>query len=340
MRVRYQRVSARLEPYYVCHDVAAHDAGEPCQSVRGSAIDDAISLLLIETVRPAAIEVALAVEDEIAERIEQANSMRLKQLERARYEAELARRRYMNVDPANRMVADTLEADWNDRLRRLDALQQEHDRLRQSDQNLLGDEARTRIRVLADDFANLWNDKRVESVERKRMLGLLIEDVTLIKSERVSIHVRFRGGCTTSLDVDKPKSMALVRKTQPAVVSVIDELLETYTDQEVATRLNELGHTNWQHQRFTARKVALIRTTYSLRSRFERLRSLGLLTGAELAAQLEVSQTTIHQWGRQGLLKRQIYGHDHRCLYEPLGDVVLLRGTGGRKATPPTFITA
>ncbi|MFX1716103.1 recombinase family protein [Paraburkholderia sp. A1RO-5L] len=340
MRVRYQRVSGRLEPYYVCHDVAAHDAGKPCQSVRGRAIDDVIGLLLMETVGPAAIEVALAVEDEIAGRIEQANSMRLKQLERARYDAELARRRYMNVDPANRMVADTLEADWNDRLRRLDALQQEHDRLRQSDQKLLGDEARTRIRALADDFANIWNDSRVESVERKRMLGLLIEDVTLVKSERISIHVRFRGGRTTSLEVDKPKPMALVRKTQPAVVSVIDELLETCTDQEVATRLNELGHTNWQHQAFTARKVALVRTTYRLPSRFERLRSRGLLTGAELAEQLEVSQTTIHQWGRQGLLRRQIYGHDHRCLYEPLGDVVLVRGTGGRKPTQPTFITA
>lgn len=125
MRVRYQRVSGRLEPYYVCHDVAAHDVGKPCQSARGRAIDDAIGLLLMETVGPSAIEVALAVEDEIAGRIEQANSMRLKHLERARYGAELARRRYMNVDPANRMVADTLEADWNDRLRRLDALQQE-----------------------------------------------------------------------------------------------------------------------------------------------------------------------------------------------------------------------
>jgi DNA invertase Pin-like site-specific DNA recombinase len=340
MRVRYQRVSGRLEPYYVCHDVAAHDAGKPCQSIRGRAIDDAIGVLLMETVGPAAIEVALAVEDEITGRIEQANSMRLKQLERARYEAELARRRYMNVDPANRMVADTLEADWNDRLRRLDALQQEHDRLRQSDQKLLSDEARTRIRALADDFANVWHDSRVESVERKRMLGLLIEDVTLVKSEKISIHVRFRGGRTTSLEVDKPTPMALVRKTQPAVVSVIDELLETCTDQEVATRLNELGYTNWQHQAFTARKVALVRTTYRLPSRFERLRSRGLLTGAELAAQLEVSQTTIHQWGRQGLLRRQIYGHDHRCLYEPVGDVVLVRGTSGRKATQATFIVA
>lgn len=116
------------------------------------------------------------------------------------------------------------------------------------------------------------------------MLGLLIEDVTLVKSERVSIHVRFQGGRTTSLEVDKPKPMALVRKTQPAVVSVIDELLETCTDQEVAMRLNELGHTNWQHQAFTTRKVALVRMTYRLPSRFERLRSRGLLTGSELAA--------------------------------------------------------
>ncbi len=86
---------------------------------------------------------------------------------------------------------------------------------------------------------------------------IAIEDVTLVKSEKVSIHVRFRGGRTTSLTVDKPRSMALVRKTQPAVVTVIDGLLETCTDQQVATRLNELGYTNWQHQTFTARKVAL-----------------------------------------------------------------------------------
>ncbi|SAL88884.1 hypothetical protein AWB68_08921 [Caballeronia choica] len=172
------------------------------------------------------------------------------------------------------------------------------------------------------------------------MLGLLIEDVTLLKLEKISIHVRFRGGRTTSMAVDKPKPMALVRKTQPVVVSLIDELLETSTDQQVAIRLNELGYSNWQHQAFTARKIAGVRTAHGLPSRFERLRSRGLLTGAELAAQLEVSQATIHLWGRQGLLRRQIYGHDHRCLYEPLGNVVLVKDVSGRKATRATFIAA
>jgi hypothetical protein len=171
MRVRYQRVASALEPYYVCLAAAAHHADKPCQSIHGCDVDTAISALLLQTVAPAAIEVALAVEDEIAGRVEQADAMRTKQLERARYDAELARRRYMNVDPANRMVADALEADWNARLRQLDSLQQEHERQRKADQRLLADEARARIRALAADFSVVWNDNRIESVERKRMLG-------------------------------------------------------------------------------------------------------------------------------------------------------------------------
>ena len=107
--------------------------------------------------------------------------MRRKQLERARYEAELARRRYLKVDPDNRLVADQLEADWNEHLRRLDALQQDHERQRKADQGLLSAEARARILALSTDFPRVWNDPRTEAVERKRMVALLIEDVTLIR---------------------------------------------------------------------------------------------------------------------------------------------------------------
>jgi DNA invertase Pin-like site-specific DNA recombinase len=339
MRVRYQQVASVLEPYYVCHDAVAHRAGKPCQSIRGRAVDAAISSLLLETVAPAAIEVALAVEDEIAGRVEQANAMRIKQLERARYDAELARRRYMNVDPANRMVADALEADWNARLRQLDTLQQEHDRQRKSDQGLLGDEARAHIRAVAEDFAIVWGDDRIEPVERKRMLGLLIEDVTLVKAEQVSIHVRFRGGQTTTLKIDKPRPIALIRKTLPEVVAKVDELLETCSDRQVAERLNELGYKNWKGESFTHKKVIIIRNAYKLRSRFTRLRERGMLTANELATQLGVCPTTIYQWGQSGFLRQHRYGNLHRCLFEPVGNVALVKGQGGRySSTAPTLI--
>ena len=127
MRVRYQEVGGRLQPYYMCTEEVVRRAGKPCQSMRGTAIDGAISALLLDRVAPEALEQALLVEKEIAARIEQAAAQRATQITRARYDAELARRRYMQVDPANRLVADALESDWNERLRQLDLLQQDND---------------------------------------------------------------------------------------------------------------------------------------------------------------------------------------------------------------------
>jgi DNA invertase Pin-like site-specific DNA recombinase len=338
MRVRYQAVAGKLEPYYMCTENAVRRADKPCQSLRGYAIDQAVSTLLLENVAPAAIEVALAVEDEIAGRIEQSSAQRATQLIRARYDAELARRRYMSVDPANRLVADSLESDWNERLRQLDSLQHEHERLQQADQTLLGEDARARIRQLAEDFPRVWHDERVASVERKRILALLIEDVTLIKAERIAIHVRFRGGRTASLEIDKPTPIALIRKTSSVVVKTVDELLETCTDRQVAQQLNKQGYTNWRGQSFTVKKVVVIRLAYHLKSRFERLRERGMLSARELADQLEVCPTTIYQWGHAGFLHEHRYGNQHRCLYEPVGNVMLVKGKGGRQPKYPVFI--
>jgi DNA invertase Pin-like site-specific DNA recombinase len=341
MRVRYEQFRSKLEPYYICTEEAVRRAGKVCQWVRGRAIDEAISGLLLESVAPAAIEVALAVEDEIGGRIEQASAQRAKQLVRARYDAELARRRYLSVDPANRLVADALEADWNERLRELDALTQEHDRQQQADQRLLGDDACARIRALAENFPQVWNDERIAPIERKRVVALLIEDVTLVKADRITINVRFRGGRTTSLQIDKPKPIALIRKTLPEVVKKVDALLETCTDRQVAASLNELGYKNWKGQSFTHKKVIVIRNAYHLKSRFERLRARGMLTANEFAQQLGVCAASIYHWGRDGILHEHRYGNGHRCLYEPLGEVILVKGTGGRYSSkPPQFIAA
>jgi hypothetical protein len=88
MRVRYQEVSGKLAPYYVCTENSVRRADKPCQSVRGSAIDQAVGAVLVEKVTPAALEMALAVEGEIGARIEQARAQRTTQLTRARYDAE------------------------------------------------------------------------------------------------------------------------------------------------------------------------------------------------------------------------------------------------------------
>jgi len=341
MRVHYEPISCQLRPYYRCYEEVVRRAGKPCQSVHGQAVDAAVSALLLETVAPAAIEVALAVQDEIAQRIEQAAARRQAQLQRTRYEAELARRRYAKVDPDNRLVADALEADWNQRLRELDTLQQQHERQQHEDQAQLDETARKRIIDLARDFPRVWNDHRTSALERKRMLALLIEDVTLVAGPSIAVHVRWRGGRTQSLSVDKPRPIAQIRKTPPEVVKLIDELLETSTDKQVAARLNDLGHRNWRGQSFTPTKVMVVRRAYQLPSRFERLRQRGMLTGEEMAQDLGVCPTVIHQLGRKGELTRHLYGNNRRCLYEPPNGGQLLRGVGGRyRSQPARFIPA
>ncbi|MER9629552.1 hypothetical protein [Mesorhizobium sp. M0296] len=88
-----------MRPYYVCNEAVVRHAGKHCQWMRGAPVDDAVSALLLEAMAPAAIDVALAVQQEITQRVEQAAALRGTQLQRARYEAELARRRYLKVDP-------------------------------------------------------------------------------------------------------------------------------------------------------------------------------------------------------------------------------------------------
>jgi DNA invertase Pin-like site-specific DNA recombinase len=341
MRVRYQEVGNRLEPYYHCdRDVVRNGAKQRCQSVRGSAIDQAIGALLRDAVSSAAVAACLSVQDEIAQRVGESEALRAAQLERARYEAELSRRRYLKVDPDHRLVADTLEAEWNERLRQLQAMQQDHDRQRERDQALLALDAREKVRNLVADFRRVWDDPETNALERKRMAALLIEDVTLAKREDIAVQVRFRGGGTASLQVGLPLPIAKIRKTRPEVVQALDGLLESLTDREAAVQLNALGFCNWKGEPFTTKKVILVRQAYHLTSRFQRLSAQGYVSGGELAAQLSVSTTTIHQWGRDGLLQRALYGNNKRCLYLPLPpSVTIIKGKAARGHSTPAHLS-
>jgi DNA invertase Pin-like site-specific DNA recombinase len=333
MRTRYQQSKDGVIPYYVCTEECVRRAGKRCQSIRGSDIDSAVNDLLLSTVAPAAVKVALAVQEEIAGRIKQADTLRQQQLERARYEAELKRRRFFKCDPNHRLAADALEADWNDALRRLEALQQEHDKQRQNDEGLLNKQAGERILALARNFPAVWNDSQIDFRERKRMLALLIEDVTLVKGDPISVHVRFRGGRTTSLTVQGPKPIALIRKFKPDLIAELDRLLETCTDQEIADRFNVRGYRNWKQQPFTRVKVGSMRVIYRLKSRVQRLRARGFLTASELARRFGVCAQTIQQWGEEGLLPRERF--DSRgYLYEPVKPIRIDRGGFGGRMTP------
>jgi len=289
-----------------------------CQFIPGDHIDCAIGELLLEVISPAALEVALSVQEEVERRCEEVDRIRRQEVERAQYEADMARRRYMQVDPDNRLVAGTLEAEWNQKIEALAVAQQECERRRAQDRSLLNEDTRARLLALATDFPALWNNPKTPNRERKRLVRLVIEDVTLIKAEEVSVHVRFRGGATRSFTLPRLLPSQEERRTPDDVVREIDRLLDEHTCGEIAAILNDSGLRSGTGKRFDAGRVSRIQRAYKLPSRQERLRRKGLLTHAELCARLGISQSQLGHLTRRGILPVRHHKLDgNHYLYEP-----------------------
>jgi DNA invertase Pin-like site-specific DNA recombinase len=320
MSVRYRRRHGRLLPTYTCH-LRAMDHREPtCQVLHGEAIDAAIGDLLVGLMTPMALELSLAVQEEIRERLGEADRLRRMQVESAQYEVDLARQRYMQVDPSRRLVADSLEASWNEKLRTLESAREEYQRGRDADQAQLDDQQRRRILELTQDFPALWNDPATSHRERKRMTALLIQDVTLTRRDTViSLDIRFRGGRTQSIEVPAPIRACDLRRTRAAIVTQIDALLDDeHTDGEIATILNERGLKTGAGEPFMATSVQWVRYASHLASLRQRLRAKGMLTSTEIARHLATDRHALMQRLHKGELRARKTNDNGRWVFWPL----------------------
>lgn len=320
MTVRYNVRDGNLLPTYTCQKRTIERAEPVCQLVPGQHIDEAIGRLLVEAVTPMALEVTLTVQKELESRADEADRLRSRQVERARYEADTARRRFMKVDPDNRLVADELEAEWNRKLRALAEAQADYERRLQVEKAALDETTRARILALSKDLPKLWREPTTADRERKRMVRLLLEDVTLIKGTPVTAHVRFRGGATTTLTLPPALNAWQLRQTSPDVVTEIDKLLDDHIDAEIAPILNQRGYTSGTGKQFQSWTVRRIRDEYELRSRYDRLRARGMLSQQEIAQRLAVAPTTIKIWRAAGLLRHHVFNDKGECLYDPPGN--------------------
>ena len=279
MTVRYHQRRGRMLPTYVCQRDGIEHARRICQAVPGAGLDERIGQLLIDTLTPLTVEAALTVSAELEHRADQADALRAAHVERARYHADLARRRYLAVDPANRLVADTLEADWNTALRALSQAQDAYDHARKNNTGQLTDAQKTRIQQLVTDLPAIWDDPATPARERKRIARLLLTDVTVTRTrDTITAHVRLPGGQHHTLTMPVPPTAAQMRKTPAAAVTAIDELLDHHTHAQIAGILNDRGLTSGEGRPFHPLIVRNIRDDYRLRSREQRLRDAGMLT--------------------------------------------------------------
>ena len=311
MSVSYHaRCDGTLLPDYTCQREGIATGTPACQQVCGAGIDTAVAALVLDQLTPLALETALQVSAELTQRAEHADQIRATGVTRAQHAADAARRRYLAVDPTNRLVADTLEADWNHKLRELADTQDDYDRAAQAGNAPLTDDQQARIRALAADLPALWHDPATPMRERKRLIRLLVTDVTLIRtSEQITAHVRLPGGTQHTLTVPRPLRAWEAHTTPPATIALIDELLAEHTYDETVTILNQRGLTGGWGKPFTVASLTQLCRNRGILPLHQRLRAAGMLTLDEIADQFAVTPATIKTWQRRGdLTGRRIDG--------------------------------
>lgn len=330
MMIQYGGRGLAPMPKYICPRHGNESTRRFCQVVQGRAIDEAVGEVLLETVTPMAVEVAMEVFEEIRSRRVEVVRMHERRLEQTRQEAEMARRRFLRVNPENRLVAENLERSWNDVLRSVSALEGEYATIVKDGTAGLTAEQVASVQRVAADFPAVWKDPRTSPQDRKRMVRLLIEDVTLVKTDAIDVKIRFRGGATKELRIPIPRPVHR-KRTPVAVIERVRELSRTKTAGEIAGLLNAEGVPSATGSRFTPNMVHRFRHDYGIPGPDHYLRERGCLTRGELAERFGVSRETIRKWKRRGFLRGHRYNDGGGTMYEDPGQMRPMRSAKNQR---------
>jgi DNA invertase Pin-like site-specific DNA recombinase len=310
-RMSVRHINNSKIPSYECNSVHTRFAGKTCQSIRGDEIDAAVARALLEAMRPAQFEVSMAAFDQVAAQARQLDRQWGLTLERARYEAELVRRRFVAVDPENRLVARTLEREWNERLAEIERMERDETLRPQLASRLVDPEERRRVLALAQDLSKVWHSPTTPQTARKQLLAYLIKDVTLARGETlIQVAIRWQTEACTVLEIPRPRRSYEVRRTDPAIVARIKVLTPDHTDSQIAALLDKEGFRSGTQGVMTAKKVQWIRHAYSLASGCPEgpaacpkgYRGDGRCSAQVAAEQLNVTVNTIADWCKSGRL--------------------------------------
>ena len=293
--------------YYVCGQAHNQYAHKTCQSIRGNDIDEKVATLFLAAVQPAQLDISLSTLDQLVERARQIERQWQLRLERAQYEVDLARRRFIVVEPENRLVARTLEREWNEKLVEQARLQKEYERRPQPRVQLTSAADRQRILALAQDLPTIWQAASTTNVDRKQLLRFLIRDVTLARQEEtIRIGIRWQTEAVTEVAIPRPLRSYEARRTGVQVIERVQQLAMTHNDYEIADCLNQEGLTSGTGGSFTKSKVSWIRHAYQIPSACADWPGLypsgqrgdGRYSAKAAAALLNVNVSTIAQWCR------------------------------------------
>lgn len=303
LTVRY-RGNGGIYPVYECNWLKREGrAKRACLALPCPVLDQAVVARVLEVMSSQSLQLALASHDELEQRDESLTRQWRMRLERAKYEADLAQRRYEQVDPAQRLVAAALERRWNEALQRVEETHQQMQEFQRCETRTFTPEQREQIRGLAADFPRLWKSNSTAAKDRKRMLRLLLEDITVERHTELRqaiLHVRWSGGALEDLVAELPAKIADRLRNPTELVEQVRQLAATRTDAEIAVQLNGMGQTSARGKAFTGPMIAWIRYKHAIPA--PRRQRPNELTVAQVAAKFGVSHHVVYYWLDRGVL--------------------------------------
>lgn len=302
--------------YYRCHaDRSLENGRLLCWSVATPSIDDAVAQLFLEVVQPSEIDLGLAVVREAehqAAEVEQQWNLRLK---RAQYEARLAERRYKAVDPDNRVVAQTLEREWNEKLGELESLGREHEHMHRSTTMDLTEHERARILALSKNLSHVWNASTTTHAERKNLLRMLVEQVTLspidIPQRMTRVQLLWRTGAVSDFAVPRPRGREVHLLGHNTIEQIRRLAYQQKSDLEIARELNRDGFRTSQNKPWSSPAIGKARRRYGLPSPISSTHGIplpekradGLYSLRGVVCQFGVTEHVARYWIKKGWLR-------------------------------------
>jgi len=304
MHVNYHGQGKKSYPYYVCNMAHRNFSEGYCQSIGGRRIDQTVAELFLESTSPASLNVHLKALQQIQHQQDMTLNQLQLQLERAQYEADRCFRQFDVVEPENRLVARTLERQWNQTLEQVQELKLKIKDRKKRYQDRLSKIELEQIQRLAHDLPAIWHADTTADKDRKKLLRAAIEEVQLTKKDRnVNVKIVWAGGATTEKIVHLPKVRSK-RHTPLDIVELVRKLATKFTDDQIARVLIRNGYKTATDLAFNAHKVGSLRWNYGIpRYKIPKGEQPKTYTAQQTAKVLQVSVPTIHNWLNAGFIQ-------------------------------------
>jgi DNA invertase Pin-like site-specific DNA recombinase len=309
LTVRYKG-NGGIHPTYECNwkkrdGVSSHS----CLSIQARQLDNVVAQRILTVINSEQIAIAVKAFEELEQRTQAISKQWQMKIDRANYEAQLAQRRYEEVDPSNRLVAGTLEKCWNGALIALEEIRTQYEEYENKNMLVVTQRQKDQLLSLTKNFHRIWDADSTSSKDRKRILRLLINDITVEKvaHSRLSIlHMRWQGGATESIEVELPQKSHDKWRHSSETINEVKQFAVTMTDEQIVEKFNQMGLKTNKGNTFTVDSIKWIRYKHKISS--PRLQKLGELSINQAAEKFNVSHHVIRYWIERGIINARSIG--------------------------------